>query len=114
MKVSELSGEALDYWVARAEGIEHPRALREMAPGFVMVPYESEDDQGPITHYRAFEPSSNWSDGGPIIDRHRISIVERGDRWFADTRGASETGGSPLEAAMRAFVAREFGDEVMG
>ncbi|MWA16524.1 phage protein NinX family protein [Burkholderia pseudomallei] len=92
MKVSELSGEALDYWVARAEG------FKGQAAQFVAA---------------AYAYSSLWAHGGPVIERERISIVERGDHWFADARGGSETGGSPLEAAMRAFVAREFGDEVL-
>ncbi|EPS1221625.1 phage protein NinX family protein [Burkholderia cenocepacia] len=93
MKVSELSGEALDYWVARAEGYD------EQSARFVVD---------------AHAYSSQWAHGGPIIERERISVVERGHHWFGDAPGVSETGGSPLEAAMRAYVATRFGDEVMG
>lgn len=136
MKTSKLQGAELDYWVARAEGIEHPRALRAMAPGFVMVPYETEDEDGPITRYRAFMPSSEWMDGGPIIERERIGIFE-GARWpepgtppaqwvwYACVDGTPNygtnlesydhptvSGPTMLVAAMRAFVASKFGDTV--
>ncbi len=123
MKVSELTAAQLDYWVAKAEGVEHPRAMRKMAPGFVMVPYETEDDDGPITRYRAFEPSSAWIDGGPLIHAHRISFATIG------TGPRDESGNEPivaitytgrhamtapthLIAAMRAIVRDKFGDEV--
>jgi hypothetical protein len=117
MKVAELSGALLDYWVAKAEGIEHPRAMREMAPGFVMVPYESEDDEGPITRYRTFEPSSSWADGGPILGR----LLNQGYVFMQtdvvcpvrclNAFGAMD-GSTPLESAMRAFVHGRFGTEV--
>jgi hypothetical protein len=122
MKVIELEGDALDFWVARAERIEHPRAMREMAMGFVMVPYESEDDEGPITRYRAFEPSSSWADGGPLIEREHGAIgpeYQGSDDpviYFARMgRGVNRYqafGPTPLVAAMRAFVAFKFGAEV--
>ncbi|WP_261533069.1 DUF2591 domain-containing protein [Burkholderia multivorans] len=93
MKVADLAGGLLDYWGARAEGVD------EKAARFVAG---------------AHAYSSLWAHGGPIIERERISIVEHPAHWVADTRGVREVGGSPLEAAMRAYVSREFGDEVMG
>lgn len=128
MKTIELTGALLDYWVAKAEGIEHPRALREMEPGFVMVPYESRDEEGPITCYRAFQPSSSWIDGGPIIERERFVIdshrlrrigfvvrhitehvSRKGNIRYIGKTAVSET---LLVAAMRAYVASKFGNEV--
>jgi len=115
VKTSELSGALLDYWVARAEGIQHPRAMRELAPGFVMVTYESRDENGLITRYRAFEPSSNWVDGGHIIQRDHIGIMPSNARWVAwpsselEARGFGETA---LIAAMRAKIWGHYGDEV--
>lgn len=48
------------------------------------------------------------------FERERISLTERGaDGWFADLRGVSPIMGStPLIAAMRAYVASKFGQEV--
>jgi hypothetical protein len=139
MKTCELQGAELDYWVARAEGIEHPRALRAMAPGFVMVPYETEDEDGPITRYRAFMPSSEWMDGGPVMEKAAIGWRDRSasahvgahkglssvegepwEAWYCDggEEGGNvehnhvQTGRTPLVAAMRAFVSSKFGDTV--
>jgi hypothetical protein len=135
LKVGELDGAALDYWVARAEGIEHPCALRKMAPGFVMVPFDSEDEDGPITRYRAFQPSMNPVDGWPIIQREGIQISPPESpvhRHGGPHAGWGESGmwtstifrkgphrrtvqfheTEPLVAAMRAYVASKFGDEV--
>lgn len=119
MKVSELlDGALLDYWVARAAGMTHSPALREMQPGCTLVPYESDDSEGSITRYRAFEPSTNWADGGSIIEREGISIA----RWeigFTVVWNASDrdrtaivSGPTPLIAAMRRYVSSRFGEEV--
>lgn len=90
-RVAELEGAELDYWVYRAAG--------------------GKRDIKPITASR-FSPSTWWADGGPIIERERISITDRRDHWFADAPGVSEVGPTPLIAAMRAFVASRLGKEV--
>lgn len=57
-----------------------------------------------------FSPSTNWADGGPIIERERISItLNNKGTWTAwptpsDPSNQME-GPTPLIAAMRAFVA---------
>jgi hypothetical protein len=125
MKVSELSGVLLDYWVARAEGIEHPPTIRKMTPGRVLVPYEQEsNDGGRVTAFRDFRPSTSWADGGPIIERERITVAWQPmkGKWMAgliETENGSMLefrwlgfDASPLVAAMRAYVSSKFGDEV--
>jgi hypothetical protein len=63
MKTAELTGALLDYWVARALGMTHEQA------DFVV----------PAHSY-----STNWSHGGPIIERERIMIVGGyGEEWGA-------------------------------
>ncbi|KVS52233.1 hypothetical protein WK39_26605 [Burkholderia cepacia] len=104
MKVSELKCDQLDYWVGRAE-LEEFKGRRLDAEVIAAVKAKLGADL-------PFWPSRDWRIGGRIIERERISIIERGDHWFADARGASEVGSSPLEAAMRAYVASKFGDEV--
>lgn len=73
-----------------------------------------------------FEPSTDWSIGGPIIERERITLIPAdgpghfdaqpvdGLRWLARMPLASvnEKGDTALIAAMRAFVASKLGYEV--
>lgn len=117
MKVSELSGAALDYWVAKAEG-------------FPQCGLHTEDGEtvcflGPVAMERfTWAPSTAWEQGGPIIERERISVVNWApDLWTAGWKRTGPhslavfevpNGGGPtaLIAAMRAFVASKFGEEV--
>jgi hypothetical protein len=68
--------------------------------------------------------STDWQYGGPLIERERISVepIEAG-RWVGrqydplstDDGGhdhPTQEGPTPLIAAMRAFVASKFGEEV--
>jgi hypothetical protein len=77
-----------------------------------------------------FNPSEDWRLGGLIIERERIDWVSSGTEWKAgfsadiDSSGYGsslvqwiafeheQAGSTPLIAAMRAFVASKFGDEV--
>lgn len=127
MRVSELSGAMLDYWVARAEGIEHPPYLRKMSPNCCLVPRDTidKDDGCHARNWVAFEPSTDWAVGGPIIEREEISLEphanykpnDTSDMWDATiffSGGCQDTkeGDTPLIAAMRAYVASKFGDDV--
>lgn len=135
MKVSDLQGAALDAAVARAEGLKtvieswmtnppKPAAcwllLPDGRPNFMAGPYS---------------PSVNWFQGGPILERERITIVASsvngepvewsasvgaythyideqlpfGAYYDGEPRGHGPT---PLVAAMRAFVVSRLGDEV--
>jgi len=64
------------------------------------------------------EYSTNWAQGGPIIEREKIALIppnERIDEWEAvhpDRMHNEEYGPTPLIAAMRCFVASKLGDEV--
>lgn len=120
MKIEELIGPELDCWVAKALGM--PARLvtletsgdRHVGEGQCWVPnYQGSDDGN------QFAPSSDWAHGGPIIERERIETTprhtsERG--WFANyspvNDGAVSVGPTPLIAAMRAYVASKYGDEV--
>lgn len=97
MKVSELTGATLDYWVARAEGMKEGR-----------------------TNYVGY--SKSWAVGGPLIEKHKVEIVynwnyEEPD-WSAGMNSHSdklilvEGGETPLIAICRAVVRSVFGDEV--
>ncbi|PLC06392.1 hypothetical protein CY658_04985 [Variovorax sp. RO1] len=123
MKTSELTGAQLDYWVAKAEG------HRVRLVGELVVFYEGGDDSG-LKERRGpeFSPSTDWSDGGPIIERERIGVWSGVDPysgksadalWFSEGSGTSSgrakaTGPSSLVAAMRAYVASKFGEDFPG
>ena len=100
MKTNELTGAALDWAVAKCE---KPEWLGNQAEVYVLK--------------AGFHPSTDWAQGGPIIERERISVWARGDEWAAESftpneQGHEETGETPLIAAMRCYVASKLGDEV--
>lgn len=64
MKVAELEGVLLDYWVARAEDLLHPHIDDGIC--WVEEPACDRDPAGALD--TAFSPASDWAVGGPIID----------------------------------------------
>jgi len=107
MKTSELTGTALDWAVAKA--------AEEMF-GFYSGDFYVAGEDAP------YHPSTNWAQGGPIIERERIAVefVRRDEVdsallvWSANKYGTGydEEGFTPLIAAMRCYVASKLGDEV--
>jgi hypothetical protein len=105
MKVKELSGSALDEWVARAEGLTIRDGVEYDSEGFV---------SGLLKPY-----STDWAHGGPIIQREGISLMActsmmppgQWDGYNANNshRTISMWGETSLEAAMRCYVASQFG-----
>jgi hypothetical protein len=110
MKTSELSGAALDWAVAKCEG-----------PNSVAACYYDEDDL-PMCRDEAqhmeWQPSTNWAQGGPIIEREGIMLVRHtaipilncGPYYWKANK--TDGGPTPLIAAMRCYVASKLGDEV--
>jgi len=97
MKTNELSGTDLDWAVARAE--EQPHRI---VSGLVFIPGGDN-----------WNPSSNWEQGGPIIEREQIAIFLNGDdEWTAEDGWYRASGPTPLIAAMRCYVASKLGDKV--
>lgn len=125
MKTSELIRVELDYWVARAEGYEldpHRGGHRIRNKDREVLAWVGE---GRPPFWGLYSPSTNWVQGGLIIDRERMTVgplMEGGDwygTWvctvhgFEDQNGWNqEFGETPLIAAMRAYVASKFGEEV--
>ena len=58
--------------------------------------------------------STDWAEGGPIIEREGIDLqCQNSDLWAADLGlEGSVYGETPLIAAMRCYVASKLGDEV--
>ncbi|WP_321944691.1 phage protein NinX family protein [Burkholderia cenocepacia] len=129
MKVAELIGARLDYWVGRADGVIPCATVSEAHPAL-----DSENGRrmfvnalGVLTLVakdcvQPWRPSTDWLQGGPLMERVHIQPWHRDEDgsdnvWHAVCpmpRGyeATEDGPTLLVAAMRAYVASKFGDEV--
>ena len=125
MKTSELIGPALDWAVAKCEGVESFQwdwYCRTVAAEEIVenIP-------------QCYGYSRYWSSGGPIIERKNISLNspigygvrrsnKQGPLWEAQMQYSNddsnevqyneETGPTPLVAAMRTYVASKLGDEI--
>ena len=103
MKTFELTGAALDWAVAKCEDV--------------------------YCFDGTYIPSTNWAQGGPIIERegidvHRVNPGLWSAKWWANNSGMAKNpaqrfkhnittdGPTPLIAAMRCYVASKLGDEV--
>jgi len=99
MKVSELSGIALDWAVAKAGGTTNIDFVWELMKG-------------------KFNPSTDWARGGVIIEREWINLTNQDDIWTAEIADdvpdgyITMQGTTPLIAAMRCYVTSRLGDEV--
>lgn len=112
MKTSELTGAALDWAVAKCEDLEH-----YFEDGLVCLKGQPFD-----THWLYWTPSTDWLQGGAIIEREKIGLKFWGCAWDATcayenddddvVRQAEGTGETPLIAAMRCYVASKLGDEI--
>jgi hypothetical protein len=115
MKVEELTGAQLNYWVAKAQGVSVKNWAKDGA---------------------FYQPSALWITGGPIIERENIQIspptspVHRcggpnagngqSGVWSACTwnrgvdgrRAIAHDENSALIAAMRCYVRLKFGEIV--
>jgi hypothetical protein len=88
MKTNELTGAALDWAVMQCRGLVWALHGR--------VPF-----------------STDWAQGGPIIEREKITIEWTGEDWMGYIRHDEEFfGPTPLIAAMRCYVASVLGNEV--
>lgn len=115
-KVAELEGAELDYWVAKADGAKQVI----LSEGSHPVCFRMHGPKGKLY----FCPSTLWEQGGPIIERKFISCVRTGlesprlwEAWIGDgvqvlPKNGCYYGNTSLIAAMRAFVASRFGEEV--
>ena len=105
-KTNELEGAALDWAVAKCEGVAQGD---DLDIGFMLE--------------RGYTPSTDWAQGGPIIEREKIGVTpmtvtvgdDRGKRhWFANHEDKTDfqDGPTALVAAMRCYVASKLGADV--
>ena len=122
VKTSELTDIALDWAVSRAKGID-----AELNYGECVYWDHERNSNGKVICANSvrvvWNPSTNWAQGGPIIEREGISTrfapADARGVWYAvlgknrflspDFEGSGPT---PLIAAMRCYVASKLGDDV--
>jgi hypothetical protein len=116
MKVEELKGAKLDVWVAKAEGY----ILDPYLSGYRMRSSDNKVFGFIVPKYGAslwsYSPSTDWSQGGPIIEREFIDSLYHHDGkvWQCSmfNRGNIRVfGKTQLIAAMRCYVYSKFGEE---
>lgn len=101
IKTADLIGPALDWAVSKCEN-----------EGVTIINGQLE------TRWTedGWKPSTDWSQGGPIIEREKISTMwSLNNQWHACTGFSAQghlLGPTPLIAAMRCYVASKLGDEV--
>ena len=96
IKTAELEGAALDWAGSQCEGYK-PHAAAS------------------LTIMGAYSPSTNWAQGGPIIEGALMVISpDPSQGWLARSfmDAVEHYGRTPLVAAMRCYVATNLGDEV--
>ena len=126
VKTSELIGPALDWAVAKCEGINFEESNFAENGWNAIDVFLAARVGG---HHRY---STEWAEGGPIVEREGIPLfvnrivgttesgaeVDERDGWTAYRTGcywqtqAAYFGPTPLIAAMRCYVASKLGDEV--
>ncbi len=107
MKTAELTGAALDWAVAKCEDI-------------LDIYFDEESGTNLLLQVETvyFKPSTDWAQGGAIIESECITVEYAGvwvGRCWKDSDGDEQIeieGATPLIAAMRCYVASKLGDEV--
>ena len=117
MKTSELIGPALNWAAAKCEEYLNAELTYSNGITTTIVVINEFGQPYDMRFGVAWRPSTDWSQGGPIIERERITIrywnntqlvhayMPSNENWYSDAS-------SPLIAAMRAYVASKLGDEV--
>ena len=130
LKTCVLKGEALDWAVAKCEGIKVQMYHQYLQETATQNNYPQEKMEwlfsihknvvvmvdgvaNPHLRHTLTMYSTDWAYGGPIIEREIKTLERDGDGWFARTQqGFTALGATPLEAAMRCYVASKLGNEI--
>lgn len=127
VSVSDLQGAALDWAVAKAEGLPVRRDPMGFRSGSESGYWLWEEIGHKLNRYgligREYSPSAKWEQGGPIVDelrersRYQFLVESDGENtrvlsWPREDVFSSGYGASMLVAIMRCFVASVMGDVI--
>lgn len=122
IKTSDLIGSALDWAVAKCEGLTlYKDALLDSVIKRGVWVSGLSIDPNTWKPLALFNPSTDWSQGGPIIEREKIDIGidwDDNNKWIAgysilaECMNFEQRGSTPLISAMRCYVASKLGDTV--
>ena len=109
IKVSTATKATLDWLVAKCEAVCLETDAFGLAPIIASPAFT-----------RRFKPSTNWAQGGPIIEREKIDIFHQDNGFSGAIEMATRKNPHPtpyygetdLVAAMRTYVASKLGEEV--
>ena len=109
IKTSELTGAALDWAVAKCEG-RKPSHYKET----IRATRHPDFPDSPPMFGHELNYSTDWEQGGPIIEREKIGVdyfdVGNGRPvWIASKAPKQESGPTPLISAMRCYVSSKLG-----
>ena len=111
MRTQDLTGAQLDWAVAKADENLYPKGDVSLLDGRVFTieagDYETSD------RWQRYSPSTDWAQGGPIIEQEGIGLMPSGTAYFERNGGTFYSYGlTPLIAAMRCFCCAKLGDEI--
>lgn len=122
VNVSLLTGAALDWAVATCEGRNikfDPMGFKNGSEAGYWIWEEKANNHIDTAQLigRNYSPSTNWTQGGPLIERENVSLASPSpvsDHWTAMTNMSThkQHGETALIAAMRCFVATKMGNEI--
>ena len=121
VKTAELTGAALDYSVLLASGWQECRPwdgqLQRIAArgGMEYCLAGVQSDAYPSVKNAQNSPSTDWAQGGPLIDRYDVSLANAASstgHWACVKISLRQPGPTRLIAACRAIVASVYGDTV--
>ena len=110
VKTSELTGPALDWAAAKAESeLAEQGGQVHLVDGLLRIYNDTSDEP--------WSPSTNWAQGGPIIEWRMVTVGPANHEGYeAYPHPKDDTqpywGDTPLEAAMRCYVASNLGEEI--
>jgi hypothetical protein len=119
MKTAELIGAALDWAVSKCEGFTSEYEP-DIGDFWIERTNHTYTGLAPFGYLKeALHFSTDWSQGGPIIERELLTICALSKNRFsagyavAHSAKNNQIGTTPLIAAMRCYVASKLGDKVV-
>ena len=109
VNTQDLSGAALDWAMAKAEALDFEPYFARYRQCWEMHAVRS--GYNPERKVYVFEPSTDWAQGGRLIEKHVTALNQSGtESWWAHAEDRLGQGPTPLIAACRAIVASVIGD----